>query len=442
LEYQKAVGLLDFIEDHQEEVHGPPEEDSMPIWYRAGDHGLDDGQIEELGHHGGEKIADLGPGPYLPLWQMSPVLEGGDGMNENWIRTHGGAGATLSFVTGSVLIGDFMTAPSGDMNSENHETSFFALLLSTAEQKAVTYKGDPMSQVFFPIFDSFDEGRSSVAIMVAWINWMSYFKNLLPKNMRGIVLVLRDSCGGEYTFVINGEEVESSGVGDMHDLLYDDMKKSTSFASVKNIADGTKHGLPLNQEHCSILLDVYPSEAFYNVYISNKPIIITFAVAVIFMFTACMFLYYDRLVERRQALILMRAEQTSAIVSSLFPENVRDRLMEVGTNDAKNKDSVAPNQRLRSFLNSGAEEDDMDLQPIADLFPNCTVLFADISGFTAWSSSREPTQVFILLQTVYQAFDAIAKRRRVFKVETIGDSYVAVTGLPEAQPNHAVIMAR
>jgi hypothetical protein len=231
-------------------------------------------------------------------------------------------------------------------------------------------------------------------------------------------------------------------VGDMHDLQYDDMKKSTSFASVKNIADGTKHGLPLNQEHCSILLDVYPSEAFYNIYISNKPIIITFAVAVIFMFTACMFLYYDRLVERRQALILKRAEQTSAIVSSLFPENVRDRLMEVGTKDEKNKDSVAPNQRLRSFLNSGAEEDDMDLQPIADLFPNCTVLFADISGFTAWSSSREPTQVFILLQTVYQAFDAIAKRRRVFKVETIGDSYVAVTGLPEAQPNHAVIMAR
>lgn len=36
----------------------------------------------------------------------------------------------------------------------------------------------------------------------------------------------------------------------------------------------------------------------------------------------------------------------------------------------------------------------------------------------------------------------LAKRRRVFKVETIGDSYVAVTGLPNPQDNHAVIMAR
>jgi class 3 adenylate cyclase len=50
------------------------------------------------------------------------------------------------------------------------------------------------------------------------------------------------------------------------------------------------------------------------------------------------------------------------------------------------------------------------------------------------NSVREPTQVFKLLETLYQSFDTIAKKRKVFKVETIGDCYVAVTGLPEAQP--------
>jgi class 3 adenylate cyclase len=81
-------------------------------------------------------------------------------------------------------------------------------------------------------------------------------------------------------------------------------------------------------------------------------------------------------------------------------------------------------------------------KPIADLFPETTILFADISGFTAWSSTREPTQVFTLLETIYRAFDEIAKRRRVFKVETVGDCYVAVTGLPDPRKDHAVLMAR
>lgn len=54
--------------------------------------------------------------------------------------------------------------------------------------------------------------------------------------------------------------------------------------------------------------------------------------------------------------------------------------------------------------------------PIAELFPYTTVLFADIAGFTAWSSVREPSQVFVLLQSVYKEFDLIANARNVFKV--------------------------
>jgi class 3 adenylate cyclase len=80
--------------------------------------------------------------------------------------------------------------------------------------------------------------------------------------------------------------------------------------------------------------------------------------------------------------------------------------------------------------------------PIAELYPETTVMFADIAGFTAWSLLRQPTQVFLLLETLYGAFDEIAKRRGVFKVETIGDSYVAVVGLPTPRQHHAVVMAR
>lgn len=77
------------------------------------------------------------------------------------------------------------------------------------------------------------------------------------------------------------------------------------------------------------------------------------------------------------------------------------------------------NHKIKTFLNGGNNAGEHS-DPIADLFPHCTVMFADIADFTAWSSSREPSQVFVLLQAVYQSFDTIAKRRKVFKVETIG----------------------
>jgi class 3 adenylate cyclase len=129
--------------------------------------------------------------------------------------------------------------------------------------------------------------------------------------------------------------------------------------------------------------------------------------------------------------------QTSRFVSTLFPANVRDRIMNDANDDLRGK----------SFLMGGKDNEETGFgvyrtRPIADYFPHTTVMFADISGFTAWSSTREPFQVFQLLETLYSAFDEIADRRGVFKVETVGDSYVAVCGLPMPRKDHAVVMAR
>lgn len=166
-----------------------------------------------------------------------------------------------------------------------------------------------------------------------------------------------------------------------------------------------------------------------------------------------MFFLYIRLVEARQRHILHKAVQSTAVVSSLFPKQVRDRLLaddsdEMDTRKTKyNGKSTSNSSRLKSFLH-GTDSDTtctsitMLDKPIADLFAHCTVMFADICGFTAWSSTRSPDHVFILLQTLYHGFDAVARQRKVFKVETIGDCYVAVAGLPEPQKNHALIMAR
>jgi class 3 adenylate cyclase len=347
----------------------------------------------------------------------------------------------------SVVLGGFDTAPAGDVSHPDSTTSLYATMLSIAAKKAVNYTGDPMSKVYFPVYDSFKDGdagtpRTTVAVIMAVIQWASYFKEILPPNVQGLVLVLENGCGGEFTYRIAGKEVRNIGFGDHHRTKFDDIMRSTSLSNGLKIAPGTRLGLELDNgdSDCLYTIRVYPSQEFYDEYNTNTPIIITSAVALVFIFTALMFLLYDRLVERRQSIVLRKAAQSNAIVSSLFPKNVRDQMMQ--ENDTGKGGGASQNNRLKSFLKGDSTDDDVGLQPIADLFPHCTVFFADIAGFTAWSSTREPAQVFILLQTLYQAFDVIARRRRVFKVETIGDSYVAVTGLPEPQENHVLIMAK
>jgi hypothetical protein len=388
-------------------------------------------------------VPDPGPGPYLPVWQTSPVLKRNI-FNVNIFESPQlGPDAKLSSETGKVVIGDWELQPAGGTDHPNVKTSHVASILSIKEEKRIDYNGDPISTIFLPFFDSFDGDRKTVAVLLAVVSWANFFRGIFPKTLYGVTLVLENTCNGAYTYEINGEEVTPVGPGDLHDTEFDRLGQSAEFDDEQKIADGTKTGLRLNQSRCKYSAHVYPSESFADNYKTSTPVLITVAVALIFIFTVVVLLIYDRLVEKRQSLILRKATQTSAIVSSLFPENVRDRLINGNTDKAGNY--IAPNHRLKTFLKDGAGatgNNSLDMAPIADLVPHATVIFADISGFTAWSSTREPAQVFILLQNVYQAFDTIAKRRRVFKVETIGDSYLAVTGLPEPQANHAVIMAK
>ena len=174
-------------------------------------------------------------------------------------------------------------------------------------------------------------------------------------------------------------------------------------------------------------------------------------------------------------------ESKESSILSLEHNNNNNDKREALNQSFRSTRSEPPVQLLRTFLSQPSPDTGSKRQilenskPIADLFPNTTIMFADISGFTAWSSVREPAQVFTLLETIYSCFDKVARKRKVgialqcaissadcslsgivsnflvcfflvnvqvFKVETIGDCYVAVTGLPDPQEDHAVLMAK
>jgi class 3 adenylate cyclase len=329
----------------------------------------------------------------------------------------------------------------------------------------------PQSYILEPVFENFDEGAEVVAFVIAIFPWNNYFKNIFPDTVEGVDVVVDDQCGDVHTYRVNGLDSEYAGTGDLHEGQFSSQKFSIEFATFARFkgshpTDGsvTYEGAELSNNqtyegafgmsysekfkgtskgHCEYRLDVYPSSTLEALYLSSKPMLYGSTVAILFAIILIIMGVYDCMVTRRQRKLLAYAKRTKAIVSSLFPKNVQQRIMEgQETQDAETKRSTSLNRPTESILGEllGGSSG-FDSKPIADFFPNTTIMFAYLAGFTAWSSTREPTEVFTLLEIIYNKFDSIARVKGIFKVETVGDCYVAVVGLPDPCENHVVVMA-
>ncbi|KAG7366318.1 adenylate/guanylate cyclase [Nitzschia inconspicua] len=249
-------------------------------------------------------------------------------------------------------------------------------------------KVDPHAFIMEKVHVDFGQGQEVAGFVLALTSFRNLFTRLLPEGTEGIYAVVTGTpaCERNMTFLLRGDTADFLGYEDLHELSLDHHKRSVPMELYETVPD----------DLCLHLLNVYPSKAYIDSFNTNKPVLVT------------------------------KREQTKnaalRVVSSIFPSNVQEKVLRGATD-----------------VNTGSTEKE---NVIASFYPATTVLFADIEGFTAWSSTREPVQVFRLLECVYGAFDGIARRRNIFKVETVGDCYVAVCGMPEPRKDHAVAMVR
>jgi hypothetical protein len=264
----------------------------------------------------GEPSDDIGSeGPYLLRWQTSPLLLSSQ-INVDTFQEKGSEYATQKCIeTGSAVLSGFLTSAPGPPSHELRDTALFATLLSMNAGRAVNYLGDPMAFFVLPVFDSFDiSTRKVVGVLKAALHWKSYLQSLLPANVNNIIVVLENKCDGSYTYEINGSDAYAVGPGDLHDRAFDSMEE-TSGVTLTVLEDGTATGVPLDQGDCPYSIHVYPSRKFHDRIVTKAPMLVTFCVGSVFLFAILLFIYYDRLVERRQRLILAKATQSTAIVS-------------------------------------------------------------------------------------------------------------------------------
>ncbi len=74
---------------------------------------------------------------------------------------------------------------------------------------------------------------------------------------------------------------------------------------------------------------------------------------------------------------------------------------------------------------------------IADGFPEATVIFADMVGFTEMAERLDPGRLVGILNDVYSGFDDLCEKHGLEKIKTMGDSYIAVGGVPVERLDHA-----
>jgi len=143
----------------------------------------------------------------------------------------------------------------------------------------------------------------------------------------------------------------------------------------------------------------------------------------------------DRRIQTARVLLIL-AVGLALIVAAVVAKQFASALKTLAEEQAKSE------RLLLNILPAAiAQQLKQEERTIADSFPEVTVMFADIVGFTELAAQTPAIELVEILNVIFSEFDQLTDEHGLEKIKTIGDAYMVVGGLPAAKPNHAEAIA-
>ncbi|MDX1393062.1 MAG: adenylate/guanylate cyclase domain-containing protein [Gemmatimonadota bacterium] len=120
---------------------------------------------------------------------------------------------------------------------------------------------------------------------------------------------------------------------------------------------------------------------------------------------------YSKMIERQNRKLKRENERAEKLLLNIMPKKVYEEIQEFG---------VTTPER----------------------FEAASILMLDFVGFTEMAAVQDPATLVSELNDIFTAFDQIVEQFGCERIKTIGDAYMAVSGVPEPTPDHAQNIAK
>ena len=245
----------------------------------------------------------------------------------------------------------------------------------------------PRSFTLDPVRAGYDDNDPIIGFVVGVIQWNTFFKDIVPVDVHGIVVEVVSDCGRSFTYVVNGGkddewylDFDEDGSVLVEELADKKTKEKKAYQYLeKEYKFFWKEHHKGTSRHCHFDLLITPNEDFASAYITQTPIFYAGVVLAGFVFLGLCFFIYDYYNHKKHVRVTREKARAEAVVSSLFPKHVGARLLQ----DSHSSNVGSTQKTVKSSETESPEDDHEEQQrskPMADLFPSATVMFADIAG--------------------------------------------------------------